>query len=173
VGEDDPRPVEPELKPRRRDQRRPEHGAAMLVRGIEPGDDAVSVHLLDLVAVVGIVQEEREVREQVELVVLEVRVDLRGARVRDEPAQVAVRVESLRAAALAVVDRAEAVDEPEADRALGDLARAEPVAVEVRDPRGDVDVLAERGRRLAEDVESDVVLRAVEGPVGRVHLHGE
>jgi hypothetical protein len=56
----------------------------------------VAVRLLDLVAVDGVVQEEREVREEVEVVVLAVGVDPDRLVVGEPPAEVGVRVEALR-----------------------------------------------------------------------------
>src|SRR4030095_5517964 len=108
-----------------------ERRVAALVGRVEPEDRPMPVRLLDLVAVDRIVEEEGEVREEIQLVVLPVAMDADRLLAGDVPAELGVAAESLGVAALAVVNSPEAVDQPRPHRAGRDLARREPVAVEI------------------------------------------
>src|SRR5438477_226199 len=87
-----------------------------------------AVGLLDPVAVDRVVKKEGEVGEEIERVVLRVGLHGHGVAIRRAPAKRRVEAGPLRAAALAVVDGAEAVEQAGAHRALGDLAGAAPAA---------------------------------------------
>src|SRR5262249_27861106 len=134
VRVDDVGPVETELESRGGRQLPSQDRAAVLIRRVEPGHDPVTVELLDLIAVHRVVEEEGEVRDQVELVILPVRLDVDGIGVGESPTKIGVSVEALRVAALTVVDGPESVDETQADRSLGNFPRREPVAREIRRP---------------------------------------
>ena len=92
-----------------------------------PAVDVAVVGLLELVAVHRIVEEVREVGEQIELVLEPVgrRLELAAGERRRIVERQAV---ALRLAAVAVVERAVAADEAVVDRALGDLVGRVPLA---------------------------------------------
>src|SRR5207237_8943282 len=96
---------------------------------------------------------EGEVGEEIERVVLRVGLHGHAVAVRRAPAQRRVEAGPLRAAALAVVDGAEAVEQAGAHRALGDLAGAAPAAAQMRDPDRGAEALGQARRGLREGVE--------------------
>ena len=121
----------------------------------------------------GSTQEEGEVGEHVQEVIGGIALEGDHLVLGGLPQEIAVEVEALGGAALAVVDGPEAVDQALVHGAQGNLARGEPVAVEIGADDAQREVLAQRRRGLGEDVDAPVVLRAIEGPVGGVELTGE
>ena len=93
----------------------------MLVERVEAGH-VPAVALVDLVAVLRIVQEEREVVEEIEHVVRPVGVHGDELVVVGPPAPIEIHVGALRAATFVCIDRVEASDESRPHRASWDLA---------------------------------------------------
>ena len=106
------------------------------MRHLHAGDEAV-IDLLLLVAVDRIVEEEREVRDQVEVVAEAVGRDL-GQRLVAAVLPLRADAVAIGVAAVGRVDRAEAVDQPVVDRALRRGFGGVPLAVVAhdRDARG-------------------------------------
>src|SRR2546426_74081 len=119
--------VDPILEPGGARQGQPQGGGAVLILRVQARQDA-AIDLFDAIAVDGVVQEEREVRKEVERVVGEVWTHGDELTLGRSPAELGLHVRPLSLAPFAVVDRAEPVDQPGPHPPLGNLPRGVPGA---------------------------------------------
>ena len=139
----------------------------MRVLRVDTGEHA-TIALVDLVAVVGIVEEEGEVVEEAQRVIGSVRVDREELALGGAPAPVEVEVRALRLAAFVGIDRAEARDQTLADGPKRNLPRAVPVGAIVGGPEREIHALRQRGARLREDVEALVAVHVLERTIASI-----